>query len=410
FISNNYEELDLIEDNALVQLAIRVEILLNESNDPKSPYKIHGDLLKKREEHVDFYNLTSWQFFPDENSDSIKHKIALNPTFFRKLSENQIDFDTVPNVHPQLINIMLGTIETRIALNPRLNNAIQSEGLPSFAGIKLTTLGQDDDGYLLKLLTQPKEHRIAAQFKCILHYLTTLNADATAETLSNQEWAILSTLSSILECSTGRDAGIVNIYALLPHQYKLKTLIPIDVEDQDYLDAQEIGGIKKTAPNLYPFLEDTIQDIIDPLFTAVSPLLQELCGEADIMEAVHQGLYLRNLIGDLVGSRHKIKFDMNAGLYYEKLLAYNRQEVLDIFYKYADLNLKTLISITRSKINEFMDQGKNLIIYNELRTLLDNHINNSIELDEEDRPSITDEGTVKLLILIGVLKENTSLF
>ncbi|MDP1725006.1 MAG: hypothetical protein Q8L85_09935 [Alphaproteobacteria bacterium] len=410
FISNNYEELYLIEDNALVQLAIRVEILLNESNDPKSPYKIHGDLLKKREEHIDFYNLTSWQFFPDKNSDSIKHKIALNPTFFRKLSQNQIDFDSVPNIHPQLINIMLGTIETRIALNPILNNVIQSEGLPSFGGIKLTTLGQDDDGYLLKLLTQPKEHRIAAQFKCILHYLTTLNADATAETLSTQEWAILSTLSSILECSTGRDAGIVNIYALLPHQYKLKTLIPIDVEDQDYLDAQEIGGIKKTAPNLYPFLEDTIQDIIDPLFTAVSPLLQELCGEADIIEAVHQGLYLRNLIGDLVGSRHKIKFDMNAGLYYEQLLAYNRQEALDIFYKYADLNLKTLISITRSKINEFMDQGKNLIIYNELRTLLDNHINGSIELDEEDRPSITDEGTVNLLILIGALNENNRLF
>ncbi|MDP1975027.1 MAG: hypothetical protein Q8K37_03570, partial [Alphaproteobacteria bacterium] len=413
-----YEDLGIDEDHEMIQLCITIQTLLDQSNDPKNPFKVYRDLKNKRQEEVDFSNLISFQFFTDDKSkDAINYKIALNPDFFKKLSEIEVDFDSVPHVDPIILDLALNVIETRIFNNEILLHEVYSiiepsllnEEQPSldrmkssFNGMKLKLL--NGDRYLFSLLNAHREHKVAAQFKCLMKYIISLDAtDGSDKELSTQEQALLKTLSSITNCSTGQAGGVVEAYAYLPYEAKLKT------KSGHQLEVATIGQDQLPSFVASEFLYDTFQDIIETMFSGTNDLMIDICGEVKIEEPVHQGLYLRNLIGDLVGARHGLKFDRHAQLYYTNLLALTRQQAIEVFYKYANRDLKGLISFTRAKINDVVNADRSIL--NGLVELLKGQNDENTWLsDEADKLSITDEGVVKLLIRIDALKQDTKLF
>ncbi|MDP1975451.1 MAG: hypothetical protein Q8K37_05715, partial [Alphaproteobacteria bacterium] len=396
--------LGFAENDEFMQLVIRTKILLDDSNDPKSPYVVHGNLLKKRQEQFDFSRLISWHYFKGENSD---YRISLNPEFFKNLSNIEIDFDTTPTIDPNILHILIEKIKNQISKNPEIANIILNTTGSLFEEISQKTLN-DSDNYLSSLLNAPRNHKIAAQFKCIMKHI--LSLDSTNENnskLSTQEESFLKTLCSIINCRYGKASAIVEIYAELPYHTKLKT------KKGEILNAaiiQRSGADTYEASN---FLYDTIQDIAETLFSGTNDLMAEICGVPanKIDNAVHQGLYLRNLIGDLVGSRHDVAFDVSAQLYYENLLALSLQDALDVFYRHANAGLPNFISYIQIKINEFLKQNPRSAIYNQLVLLLSGNNNNTTwMLDDFDTPSITEEGVVRILIKIGALKRDKKLF
>ncbi|MDP1723816.1 MAG: hypothetical protein Q8L85_03860 [Alphaproteobacteria bacterium] len=404
FIERHYDQLGFVENDEFIQLTIRTQILLDDSDDPKSPYVIHGNLLKKREEQVDFSTFIEWHYFKGQNLD---YRISLNPEFFKDLSNIEIDFDTTPIIDQNILHILMQRIKNRISNNPDTTNIILNLTGSSFEGINKGTLN-DSDNYLSSLLNAPRHHKIAAQFKCIMQHILSLDStDGTNNKLSTQEESFLKILCSIIHCRYGKAGAIVEIYAELPYHTKLKT------KKGEILNAaiiQRSGADTYEASN---FLYDAIQDLVETLFSGTNDLMAEICGVPanQVDQGVHQGLYLRNLIGDLVGSRHDVAFDVSAQLYYENLLALSLQDALDTFYRHANVGLPNLISYIQIKINEFLKQNPRSIIYNQLAVLLSGNNNGTTWiLDEHDTPFITEEGVVRILIKIGALKRDKKLF
>ncbi|MDP3533593.1 MAG: hypothetical protein Q8S31_09955 [Alphaproteobacteria bacterium] len=399
FINTYCESMGMTAESEFVQLSIRVGILLDQSDDPKSPYKVHRDLENKRKSEINFECLRQFQFV---KGDSREYQISLNPSFFKKLSEIQVDLDSTPHIAPSIIGDMFDSIKSR--LNADISSEIETITEMTFENLKAAATGQDN--YLQNLLKCENSY-IAAQFKCILNNLSMLNGEDGRETkLSTQEMAIVKTFASILECGTGRDGAINEAYLQLDNEFKLKNLTN-NVFDSIVMD-RNLAPTSKACEFLYV----TLNGLVENMFSGTNDLMLEISQEEaieDISQAVHQGLYLRNLIGDLVGSWHRVKFDINAGLFYESLLALSRQEALDLFYKHAHTSLKDLITIIHSKINNQINTLEGAVLYNELFKLL-NEDKNSFELDENDAPIITLDGTIKVLIKIGALEQNNRLF
>ncbi|MDP3531781.1 MAG: hypothetical protein Q8S31_00615, partial [Alphaproteobacteria bacterium] len=399
FVTKEFEVIGLTEEDEFVQQAIRVRILLDQSDDPKNPYKIYRDLENKRISEISFENLRQFQFIKGNFKD---YKLSLNPSFFKKLSEMQVDLSSAPFIDPMIIQVMLNVIEAR--LNPNLLNQIQTITKMSFADIKIGATYENN--YLENLLKCGNSY-IPAQLKCILNKLSKLEAKDGSETeLSTQEMAIVKTLASILNCTTGRDGAINEAYLQLDNEFKLKTL------SNDIFDSMAMDRNLATTPKACEFLYATLNGLVENMFSGTNDLMLEISQEGlikNISQPVHQGLYLRNLIGDLVGSWHKIKFDLNAGLYYTPLLALSRQEALELFYKHANASLKDLITIIQAKINNQINPLDGAALYTELFHLLGEDPDD-FELDEKDAPVITLDGTIKALVKIGALEQDDRLF
>ncbi|MDP3533591.1 MAG: hypothetical protein Q8S31_09940 [Alphaproteobacteria bacterium] len=399
FISERYEDVGLTEEDELVQLAIRVQTLLDQSQDPQNPYKIHRDLNDKRKAEISFENLQQFQFIKGSSQD---YRLCLNPSFFKKLSEMQVDLSSAPSIDPMIIRVMLHVIEAR--LNPNLLSQIQTIAGMRFGDIKEGAIGKNN--YLENLLKCDNSY-IAAQLKCILHNLSQLETkDGSDAKLSTQEMAIVKTFASILNCSTGRDGAINEAYLQLDNEFKLQTM------SKNIFDSIAMDRNLATTPKACEFLYGTLNGLVENMFSGTNDLMLDICKEGtieDIKEPVHQGLYLRNLIGDLVGSWHRVKFDLHAQLYYTPLLALLRQEALELFYKHAHASLRGLIQIVQTKINNQINALDGAALYCEFFQLLGEDVS-SFELDEKDAPMITLDGTIKVLVQIGALEEDDRLF
>lgn len=398
-LEDNDDEPFFDEEHPLSQLALRIMLLLNENQDPKNPYKIHRNLLKKRNQEVNFDSLLKWRFLKYNNFD---YKISMNPFFFKKLSEMKVDLNSVPEIDSNILDKLLNDLEKRVAISEKLSKEIKEITQENFNNIVFKTISnysETNARYLPNLLKKPSSHIIGAQWKCVIKNILNMNNQASdADSLSEQEKYLLLTLTSINHCSIGQDGGVSETYSQLPYQAKLKT------ENGDYYD---FALFQKK----YGFFCSILQNLVEGMFSGTNDLMKEICCTEDVEQAVHQGLYLRNLIGDLVGSAYKIKFDINAGIYYENLLALSRQNALDIFYKHANNNLASFIHYVTIKINETIGKKEGLPIYNQLVEILKDQISKGIfELDEDDQPKLTQEGVVLLLVKMEALLQDTRLF
>jgi len=77
-----------------------------------------------------------------------------------------------------------------------------------------------------------------------------------------------------------------------------------------------------------------IQKLIEFQFSGTNDLMKELTGLDVIEQVAHQSIYLKNLIGHLVGVSQTITFDRHTSALCDGLAARNRDDVLSVFFKY----------------------------------------------------------------------------
>ena len=99
----------------------------------------------------------------------------------------------------------------------------------------------------------------------------------------------------------------------------------------------EIVESKERPEKIKP-IQEFIGQVIQKLMASVTgsnALMNELTNTTNIPEAAHHAIYLKNLIGHLVGISHGVFFDRNTGLLNDLLVSKERDEVLNAFFKYV---------------------------------------------------------------------------
>ncbi|MDP3532985.1 MAG: hypothetical protein Q8S31_06830 [Alphaproteobacteria bacterium] len=401
FINENKKDIHFDEDDTKL-----VTTILKILDYPKNSYKNHEKLLNKRKNFVRVSNDTPFTDHVDG------YDIMLNPLFFETLSRKlSIDPRSVPYVSPNILLTMIHEIEECMRDKEFKNEVL---GLISnFKNLKHNITSYDS--YLITLLKTPVEHVIGAQFKCIMDHILSLSKVRNPHQLSEQQAAFLKTMASIFACSVGKDAGVINAHTSLPVESKLQFS---NIKNNDYVESS-------SHRNALDFIYTALQENIDQLFyndellyfICESSLLARQLGDDALVQPVHQSLYLRNLIGDLVGSRYDVKFDIyyfehNASHYFLNL---TRQKAIDAFYTHA--KPKDMIKFVQNKINEALEYEfpKNVApssqqshhIYNGITQILEGTLTAEEiwDFDDDYRPlSIKDKAIFELLTKINAIK------
>ncbi|MDP1725032.1 MAG: hypothetical protein Q8L85_10075, partial [Alphaproteobacteria bacterium] len=343
FINAHKNDIHFEEND--IKLTITIPPILGCIN---NSYINHQNLLKKRQT---FTKVSHEALHIDEIENQ---KISLNPQFFETLSNKlSIDPSSVPKISPDVFLSVLDGIEKDME-----NKEVAAEvyGLiGDFNNLKHNI--SSNDSYLVFLLNTSADHLIGAQFKCIMNHILSLPKERLPNQLSDQQAAYLKTIYSIFACPVGKDAGIVNAYISLPNQSKLLFNNNTDNEEMNDEYVESVSH-QKTLNFIYSMLQENIDQRFynNDLLCGMCKLDPSLVFNIDnIAQPVHQSLYLRNLIGDLVGSRYGVEFDFyyfenNTSPYFLNL---KRQKAIDTYYEHAKPN--AFIKFIQAKINEALE-------------------------------------------------------
>lgn len=113
--------------------------------------------------------------------------------------------------------------------------------------------------------------------------------------------------------------------------------------DEESYELNEIGAIellkiekREEAKKLFSqLIGQTIQKSIEVQFSGTNPLMEELTGTNAISQGSHQSIYLKNLIGHLIGVSQAVTFDRHTAVLYDNLIDKSREIVLKTFFKYV---------------------------------------------------------------------------
>ncbi|MBA2727996.1 MAG: hypothetical protein H0U49_07475 [Parachlamydiaceae bacterium] len=109
-----------------------------------------------------------------------------------------------------------------------------------------------------------------------------------------------------------------------------------------------------------PLIGQAIQKLMVAQFSGTNKLMQDLTGAPEIYQGAHQAIYLKNLIGGLVGVSQGVAFDRHTGTLYEQLLNKGRDEVLELlFSKY--MTPESYVNEIVRVVNGFNNENKQLL-------------------------------------------------
>jgi hypothetical protein len=179
------------------------------------------------------------------------------------------------------------------------------------------------DLYLSRLLENKKTEIsiISAQFRAILHNILSKESRVKpGEVFSEQEELLIKTAMTIRACPGGKNEGIALTYWLLDPWYRYPA------------KGFETGNDKKDEA--FKFIANEVQKILNAQFSGTNAFMKELTGVEKVEQASHQAIYVKNLIGHLVGLSHKTYFDLHTHVLNDKLVKMSRWEVLAIFLQH----------------------------------------------------------------------------
>ena len=173
-----------------------------------------------------------------------------------------------------------------------------------------------------------------------------------------------------------------------------------------------LGLVEKEAKAeaVNAFIGQAIQKLMAAQFTGTNELMQELTeapkktvvdentGESkeiiNIEQGAHQLIYLKNLIGGLVGVSQGIAFDRHTGVLYDRLLARGRDEVLEmLFSKYV--TPESYVNEIVRVVNELPEDNKQF-----LKPFLDNGF-------WDEAGNLNRQGVLSLLVQFDFLQRVT---
>ena len=149
---------------------------------------------------------------------------------------------------------------------------------------------------------------LSVQFACIINFLKTQDRNV-----------LLIAASGIQYCNTGRSEGIALYYNSLPDAFKYKA------DGRDSTDPDQDRAFEYLARLTQRYLQDCC---------ASRALLTTLCKGAVEQES-HHSLYIKNMIGEVIGLQYERTFDINLSCVSMTLLQMERVQILETFYQHA---------------------------------------------------------------------------
>lgn len=324
YVTQYYHCFGLLQNDDVVQQAIRAGILLEQSRDPLNPYNVFKELTAKRQDPID------WTVIQPRIDVWEERSFHVNPVF---LAEDLPQFNRtasdMPSYTEQFIDICVKNMDQRLIDDPSLVHEISNRTGFSYDQLKDDGLR---DGILHRLLKKnaTPEERIdimKARFIAIGAYIESLSsARGENDILSPQEEAFLRMLASIQGCPNGKAEGINAYYLnILPVENRYSAKVFSGDEDIAYLRSKsEVTAI--------------LSEEIEKMFSGQNDLMKEIVGlkkaEDEVIQASHQAGYLKNLIGHAVGLPDQLLFDAHTQMLYVHLVHISKQEALAAFFKH----------------------------------------------------------------------------
>jgi len=99
-----------------------------------------------------------------------------------------------------------------------------------------------------------------------------------------------------------------------------------------------------------PFFADEVEKIFSNQCSGANALMQELTGKRDIDQLAHQAIYLKNMIGAIIGLQYELRFDQHTGVLCDALIAKSRDELLEAFCRHMPLQMLSpgLVTMTNT--------------------------------------------------------------
>jgi hypothetical protein len=394
-ITGYHMEMGLHEEHEVVQMAIRVQSVLDKE-DEASPYVIYERLKQKRRDPI------NWQALKPIKGGVEGLYVSLNHQGLAKFGSSiRMDLTSVPKVTATDFVAMLNRLKLILAADlgrtvtqelrqmlvvdlddaalskaPLLLQAalmmrdskevelisrheagiVEEEGSDDAAAVQrliaetvddvLQRLGKSFIG-VLDLAKEPKSHMCtlmnasvesieASKLKCVVNYLIHLTDEREKTQRMCQFFA------GVRNCGMGQNTAIQDYYVRLPDDYRIR--------------AQ--GGVFDRNPMELPAMKalyHVLQSVISSQFSPESLFMKKICGiqaHEEIMQAAHQINYMKGLIGDKVGLLEGARFDINAQYIYENILNIPLQDMMQMFYEHVELG--SVVQLIKSSLDRLL--------------------------------------------------------
>lgn len=353
------------------------------------PYRIYKDLLTSRSLIVQI----PLSHLPKEIVKG--RSICLDTDYFRNLSRLVITQEMLPLYKPTCIKDICTQLEKR--MTPELGELIKNEIGMSYEDVSIGSLKSE---YLSDLLIYQRASGesiplTTAKFICIVAHLQKLENSISEEKkdvyLTSQEEGFLKMGASIYSCPYGKRGGIDDFYAVLPQASKVR------------FASSSLG---------HEFVETVLRAEVSKMFSGTNLYFQDMIGEkaldilkqpngAEKIQAIHQALHLKNLIGIDVGLFHTLTFDRNGYILLDSIAQSSKNKTMLLYYRH--FLPVTCIDALRREVNQKLQEDNQL--YNHLLSLI-----NSVDLDESwewndaYQTQLTRYGAIQILLSIGAFR------
>lgn len=396
----NYQyELGVEDNSVLINEALTAAtILISDREDDNNPYRTHDpyriykSLLESRSISINI-PLSS---LPKEMLDG--KPFCLNTSYFKTLSGLVITNDMLPSFDPNCIKAICKQLKDRLALSPALEDLVQNSIGMSYREV---CSGSLDSQYLSDLLTFQRNPNqevplTTAKFICIVAHLqkmdNTIHLGTTPVRLTEREDGFLKMGASIFSCPYGKRGGIDDFYTLLPQTSKIKIT---------------------SASRAHEFIETTLRSEISKMFSGTNLFFQEMISSRSLdilnlpdgatkIQAIHQALQLKNLIGIDVGLWHTLTFDRHAGVLLDAIAEVSKEKAMKLYYQKHFIPANCIEAVLRESNEKLLTDNQ---LYNDLSLLLPTEGRDAFwEWDDNYKIQLTRQGAIWALLKIGALR------
>lgn len=318
-VTRNAHILVLHDEHPLFQLAIYVQTLTENLSDPRNPYTLYKNLQELSRQEVTYSPPLCAVV------EGARFEVRFDLRGFQRLVIQEVRREDLPEkakmVQPDALDRLTEELEEWLEVTGRKDEVlahIRKTYDYSFEALKKAALENDRLRKLLSLKGDLLDLTEAYFFAIISFIQDQPNTLEEGQLLTPREQSLMQMARMMCTCEAGTLDGIFLFYRSLPERYKISA-------------AQEADEFPETK-HVKDFVATIVDDELSKRFSA--SLIQKLLGiEGPIEELPHQILYVKNLIGHIVGLSHQVTFDLFTMKLYLDLIQKTRKEVLGVFYE-----------------------------------------------------------------------------
>lgn len=365
-----FELFGLHELHPLVQDALRVRTLLENTDDERNPYNFHNKVKRLRAEVVELDDA----LLPSEIIEGLK--VQVNQRYLKALPALVVRFKDLPRYSKDFLSTMRAQIERRLSAQLTIDN---------YDALIQGSLGSGYVQSLLNIRGKPDDivPYSASKIIAVVAHLETLDNTCVPDAFSDREEKFLLMLSSVRECVTGKDGGIDDAYARIPRSAQYASI---------------------SESKTHGLVENIVREKVEAMLSGDNLFFKELVNGApneEVQQAIHQARYVENIIAPDVGSSKPLRFDCNTQTLNWDLVSRPKHDVMRLFHKYFPPHLA--VDAIRVRVNQGLKEPGNTLFAN-IGELLDVNLREKCwSFDEDYNPQLTEFGAAHLLVKLSAL-------